>query len=74
MAISNSVSVHQETTGISRRDFFRVSGVVAGGAMLLGLPRFSGRWLNQAEAAQAGSPMGGLRVILVLDNVATNIT
>lgn len=37
----------------SRRDLFRRAGLAAGGAMLLGLPKFLGGWTSEARAAIA---------------------
>ena len=37
--------------GLSRRDLFRTAGLAAGGAVLLGLPKFVGGWAGEAEAA-----------------------
>jgi hypothetical protein len=47
---------HENHTGLSRRDLFRTAGFAAGGAMLLGLPRFLGKWTDNAEAGIAASP------------------
>lgn len=47
---------HENHTGLSRRDLFRRAGFAAGGAMLLGLPRFLGGWTDNAEAGIAASP------------------
>lgn len=38
-------------SSLSRRDLFRTAGVAAGGAALLGLPKFIGHWIGEAEAA-----------------------
>lgn len=44
---------HSQTVeaGLSRRDLFRTVGLAAGGAVLLGLPKFVGGWAGEAEAA-----------------------
>ncbi len=36
---------------LSRRDLFRTAGLAAGGALMLGLPKFIGGWAGEAEAA-----------------------
>ncbi len=53
---SNQESRHPKNSGFSRRDLFRTAGMAAGGAMLLGLPRFLGGWTDNAEAGMVASP------------------
>lgn len=55
-----------ETKVLSRRSLFRTIGVAAGGAMLLGLPKFLGGWAASAEAAVRSSYASGA-VALELD-------
>lgn len=63
-------SVHptsdQETAAFSRRTLFRAAGLAAGGAMLLGIPKFLGGWTSQAEASVKRTFTGG-NVALELD-------
>ncbi len=46
-------------SGLSRRDLFRTAGLVAGGAMLLGLPKFVGGLSTEAQAAERPSFSAG---------------
>lgn len=46
----------EATPELSRRDLFRTAGMAAGGAMLLGLPRFLAGWTDSAEAGMVASP------------------
>jgi hypothetical protein len=48
---SDQSSNNHWLSSLSRRDLFHTAGVVAGGAALLGLPKFIGNWMSEAEAA-----------------------
>lgn len=51
MSESKQKSLCPTNTGFSRRDLFRTAGLAAGGAMLLGLPRFLDNLVPEAAAA-----------------------
>ncbi|HEX7767856.1 MAG TPA: hypothetical protein VF443_14160, partial [Nitrospira sp.] len=67
MSESNRESLHPRNTGLSRRDLFRTAGMAAGGAILLGLPKFLGGGVREAEAALAVRTLGPINVALELE-------
>lgn len=48
---SDRVAPRRFLSAPSRRDLFRTAGLATGGAMLLGLPKFLGGWVSEADAA-----------------------
>jgi hypothetical protein len=48
---SDQSSSNHWLSSLSRRDLFRTAGIAAGGAVLLGLPKFLSSRINEAEAA-----------------------
>jgi len=67
MSETNHESLHPKNTGLSRRDLFRTVGMAAGGAMLLGLPKFLGGGLTAAEAAIKPGALGSANLALELE-------
>ena len=67
MSESDQESLHLKHTGLSRRDLFRTAGMAAGGAILLGLPKFLGGGVSEAEAALAARTLGPTTVALELE-------
>lgn len=67
MSESNQELGRPKNTELSRRDLFRTAGMAAGGALLLGLPKFLSGGASEAEAALAPRPLGSTNVALELD-------
>lgn len=67
MSKSDGESLHPKNTGLSRRDLFRTAGMAAGGALLLGLPKFLGGGLTVTEAAIKQGMIATANLALELD-------
>lgn len=67
MSEANQESLHLKNTGLSRRDLFRTAGMAAGGAILLGLPKFLGSGVSEAEAAIKPGALASANLTLKLD-------
>lgn len=64
---SDLESRRPHTTELSRRDLFRTAGMAAGGALLLGLPKFFGGGVREAEAAIKPGALTSASFALELD-------
>lgn len=67
MSESNQESLSPKNTGLSRRDLFRTAGLATGGALLLGLPKFLGGCVSDAEAALSKGALPLASMALELD-------
>lgn len=71
MSESNQESRRPRNTELSRRDLFRTAGMAAGGAFLLGLPKFFGGGVREAEAAIKPGALTSASFALELDGQHT---
>lgn len=67
MSKSDANIPQNSNSGLSRRDLFRTAGLATGGALLLGLPKFLGGWVGEADAAvlaERGAPVAAVALEL----------
>ncbi len=57
---SDQSSINDWLQSLSRRDLFRTAGLAAGSAALLGVPKFIGNWMGEAEAAMPKRSLASL--------------
>ena len=70
---SDRSSTNDWLQNLSRRDLFRTAGVAAGSATLLGLSKFIGNWMGEAEAAMPQRFLASFSLALELEGEPAGI-